>query len=745
MTSVSAQTPIRTDDPFPVFTMAETELLVPPLDLSTGWIELTPLASDQAAMVIRLGDRKAEDGETILKPGLPPGPAMLCSGAALIAVTCDEIYFERGLVEESTPLIPIDVRFEDGLEVVGRYLLDTWPVAGARVAVVPADLEATRPYTLPLGMGDKVSAGLQREVITGDDGRFTVPALAGGDYFLETVLPSGRVHRSQPFTLPQAAGLRFELAVDELSTISWDLGDLDVLDGLALQVQVRDPDGVPIPRARVAARQGITELDLVSFEGVSGASGDVWLSGFNVDQEVHLSCRAPGYSAFEEDYELVPVTVECVLEPLAAVIGEVIDPGGAAVPGATVTLEPSPDTEAVTAPRVQMATPSTSGSRFLISDLEPGDWQMTVAAPGYEVAERPLTLAPGERLDLGAIVLLAGTEIAGVVIDAESQEPIPGAEILGVEPLGSAWARSDSDGAFKVTASPGRALGLEVSAEGYATAAVSVPVERIDAGDPLVVELTEAGWLRVVIWDATVDRPCQGCLVTIWPGATRLRTDRWGEALSGPLAAGWYNVYRPRVAHLGSAVVAQDDAERRTAKVEPDEITTVRFGDRTDSLRVVLQPPAEPGWRLSARTPWHVENAARREDGSFLIHRRPDEALDLFVVFHDREANADAEIWQTTLTADFDAEELVLTLGGASVTGRATLDGEPVAGERVRLRSMGHEVRATVHSRADGSFHLPWVPPGVYFLAIGSSNVTAVSLRDGLALDVGSLTPIARR
>lgn len=734
---VLSQTPIEFPDPYPVFVAAETELLVPPLDVSTGWLELTPLTSDAAATVIRLGDRRAEDGELLLRPGLPPGPAMLCSGGSALAVTCERIYVERGLVQETTPLQAVDVRFADGLEVVGRYLLDGLPAAAARVAVVPAGIEATRPYTMPLGMEASVSAVLQREVSTAEDGSFVVPALAEGEYFLETVLASGRVHRSEPFAVPAAAGLRFALAVDELSTVSWDLGNLEVLGGLDLQVEVRDPDGVPIPGARVAVRQGASALDLVSFEGTTGADGDVRLSGFSVEQAVRLSCRAPGYGTFEQVYDLVPVVVECVLEPLAAVAGEVVGPGGEAVPGAVVTMTPaSADTEAL--PRERMVTPSTSGSRFVIRDLTPGDWQMIVAAPGHEVLENPLTLAPGERLDLGTIVLLAGTEIAGLVIDATSREPVAGAEILGVDPLGAAWAVSDGDGAFTVTTSGERTLGLEVSAEGYAKALVSVRPERVAAGEPLIVELSEAGWLRVVVWDAATDLPCQGCPVTISPSGTRLSTDRWGEAVSGPLAAGWYNVYRPRVTHLGSAVVEQDDAEKRTVRLEEDEITTVRFGGRTETVRVTLQPSAEPGWRLSTRTPWRTENALRGEDGSFLIRRRPDEALDLFLVYHDPAVDAAAEIWQMTLPADFDAEELVLPLGTAAVDGRATSGGEPIVGERVRLRSLGHQVLATVRTRPDGTFHLPWVPSGVYYLAIGSPNVKAVSLRDGQILDVGT-------
>jgi hypothetical protein len=71
-----------------------------------------------------------------------------------------------------------------------------------------------------------------------------------------------------------------------------------------------------------------------------------------------------------------------------------------------------------------------------------------------------------------------------------------------------------------------------------------------------------------------------------------------------------------------------------------------------------------------------------------------------------------------------------------------TRDREALAGERVRLRSLAHQDLATVHTRPDGSFHVPWVPPGVYFLAIGAPNVTSISLREGQSLDAGTLAVV---
>lgn len=241
------------------FTLVSSELIVPAADLEVGWLELTPLASDRKPLVVRLGDRRAEDGEKRLAPDLPAGPMMLCSGGAPYAVRCEEIYWQRRLAVAPED-DEIEVELATGVGITGRYLLDRWPVEGARVAVVPADLEAGRPYTQPLGRG--AGGRMAREVVTDGGGSFVLPAIAEGRYFLETLLPSGRVHRGEPFDLPSERAVRVAAVADDVVAVSWDLGDIDVADGPVVEIRVRDPVGRPRPSDRASGEQAPVEASL---------------------------------------------------------------------------------------------------------------------------------------------------------------------------------------------------------------------------------------------------------------------------------------------------------------------------------------------------------------------------------------------------------------------------------------------------------------------------------------------------
>ncbi|MEM7357222.1 MAG: hypothetical protein AAF657_40785, partial [Acidobacteriota bacterium] len=113
-------------------------LVVEPMALADGWLELTPLASEAAAVVIPLDDRSIEDGELRLPPPVEDGAAMLCSGGRSLAALCEQVYVQREVWAAPDAAADVAIRFELGLAVEGRYLLDGWPIAGARVALVPA-------------------------------------------------------------------------------------------------------------------------------------------------------------------------------------------------------------------------------------------------------------------------------------------------------------------------------------------------------------------------------------------------------------------------------------------------------------------------------------------------------------------------------------------------------------------------------------------------------------------------------
>ncbi len=720
-----------------------SDLVVEPGELAGGWLELTPLAGDDPAQLARIGDRAEDDGELRLEPQVPPGAAMLCTGAGDSGVLCEQVYLQGTAWIDPLESLDVAVRFEPGVAVAGRYLLDAWPIAGARVAVAPAGLTADRPFTIPLAIEPESSEvpGVVREVASDADGRFVLPPLAEGEYFLETVLPSGRVHRGEPFELPALEAVRLQAGDDDAV---WDLGEIDVADGLIVRFEVTDLEAEPIAGARVAGRQGDTPASLISYETFADDRGVAALSGFSAEESVRLSCRHPGYRTFEHDYPLLPVQVSCTLEPLAAVAGEVlaidgVPPAGARVSVEVIAVQPAPGTEDAGSPAhaVEPAAIDAEG-RFILAELPAGEYLLKAAAPGFEVETRTITLAPGERLELESIVLLHGRALEVRVIDAETAEPIAGAELTALSPPGAAYEVSDQDGEIVLATRARETLELRLSADGYAWRKVTLTPERLAQREPLVLEMERGGRIRALVWDESTGLPCQSCRLVLEPASAELITGASGEALSETLRTGWYRVFRPRVNHLGSTVIRQDDAEMRHVRVRRGETSTVRFGERRRAVRVRFRPSPGAGWSLSARTPSRVERYHAEPGGGFMVRHRRGESLELFLHRFEPETGAEVEVRQATLPADFTAAELTLPLAGARLSGRATALGKPLAGVRVRLRTLISVTRAVAHTRPDGRFTVPHLPAGIYSVLIGDRPVQFASLRDGQVLDLGT-------
>ncbi len=747
------------------------ELVLEADELEAGWLELTPLASDAPPWLQRLGDRTPEDGELRLAPEVPQGAAMLCAGAGGVGVLCEQVYFQGEAWVERGESVAVAVRFEPGLMVRGRYLQDGFPVAGARVAVVPAGLAIDRPFTMPLGVElSRSQAPVARREIEGDgEGRFELPPLAAGVYFLETLLPSGRVHRGEPFELPDPGELGRSTGAGTGDTLVWDLGEIDVTDGLVVAFEVADPLGEPISGARVAGRQGRTPESLVNYEVFTDDAGAASLSGFSAEEAVHLSCRKPGYRSLEQDYPLLPVLITCVLEPLAAVRGEVLGIEGLALPGARVSLEPIAIPAVTMAPPAGIEAPAAAPEAppavqvdvegaFAAGDLAAGDYRLRAAAPGYEVETRDLTLEPGQRLELETLVLLRGRALTGQVLDEETREPIAGAEIRATSPLGAAYEVTGEDGGFILATRTRETLVLRLRAEDYAGREVTVTPERLAEREPLVLTMKRGGRIQAVVWDEATGLPCQSCRLVVKVVSLELRmtleraapsetpapppmeliTGAGGEALSETLAPGRYRVSRPRISHRGSTVVTEDDAEVRRVRVRRGETATVRFGERRREVRVVFRPSPGGDSSLSASTPSRTERYRQEPGGGFQVRHRAGESLELFLHRWQPEAGAEVEVRQATLPADVTAGEWVVPLTGARLSGRATHDGGPLPGARVRLRTLDAALHATALTDSDGSFTIPHLPAGVYTVFIGERAAHFASVRPGQSLDLGT-------
>ena len=96
----------------------------------------------------------------------------------------------------------------------------------------------------------------------------------------------------------------------------------------------------------------------------------------------------------------------------AEVVGSVKDATGSAVPGATITAREA------AGGATRTATTNAAG-QFTLAGLAPGDYQIRVASPGFQVASRAVTLKVRDRAVLSAVLSVgAATEAVEVAVVA---------------------------------------------------------------------------------------------------------------------------------------------------------------------------------------------------------------------------------------------------------------------------------------------------------------------------------------
>lgn len=707
------------------------------------WLEMTPLRGTGEAFTTYFEDlvTAEESDEVVIDLPLTTEPAMLCRGARGFAIACQRHHGGRETVLGPTPEdeLASELELVRGLRIEGRYLLGDLPAVATRVAVVPANLDAERPFTVPLAWTED---GFEREVTSDEEGRFAIPELAPGEYFLEAVLATGQVHRSEPFTLQELSFAQQAAA----ETPVFDLGNIEVAEGLSIEFQVVDQAGDPIAGAWVSARQGQQGPYLRTWQRQTDDNGKAMLSGFVVEQAVRLDCGADGHDSAGEDFDLLPVIFDCQLNALATVTGTVLGFDGEPPPEVTVSCNADE--------RVAQSVSADAEGGFRLADLEPGNYQLTLAAPGFDSHHQALELAAGEQLVLEPIVLPPGRTMNGIVVDGESGEPVAEAEIEVVEPAGLGSALTAEDGTFSLTsAGESTAMTLRVSAAEHAPKRLEVSAAQQRQREPLRIALRAAGWLRAVV---VSDGACDGCRLRLEPGGAELTTDALGEALSPPLHPGFYRVLRPRYEHLGSSVIEYGEAESRWVEVEAGEIKTVRFDD--DQRRLVevrFDPSLDGSWSLTARGKARSERVPARADGSFHIRQRAAEPLDLYLHRWQPEANAELTVLQGRLTPEArplpssrdrplgeqKPRSATFRLSDGRVVGQLVSDdGSVVAAVPITLQTFPAGLMAAeAATRGDGGFEITNLPTGVYTLRIGERSLQAISISRGRTLDLGEL------
>ena len=645
---------------------------------------------EQALPSVATGD----DGRYALR-GLPDGDHRVVVTHAEFLTHAEENWI---LVQAGTKA-EYDVELVAGQTIAGTVRdLKGAPIAGARVRAAPVATARLR------GIGQLVQVFIAqsegrplfaaRPVETDARGMFRLTSLEPGAYDL-------RVARER-YAWAEARG------------VSAGTEDVAVVLAPAFRVagRVVSLPGAPIAKAQVVLREpgadihgpdgnmtvALRDIDIFGEKeraGITDAEGRFELHGFTRGA-YELGIRAEGFAERVEPATLddAPLDLgDIVLEDGRELRGVVLSAQGEPIAGAEVWVPRPPRRNGDRDSRrlaVLEAGPASSIARtqsgangaFRLAGLGGDAHELAAFAEGYPGDVFPNVAAGGEA----AITLRRGVTIGGIVVDAESGDPLPGARVET-----ETWQRkrqtSDARGFFEFTGvapdserSFGATAGVRASRDGYRDARALIVFPDRDAPQTINVRLA---------LQALGAGESETTVAGIVRGAR-------GEPLAGALV--WAEVPGLPRAFLRIGFFGSRDAETRTADDGTFTLPAPQFGNMSFAVLASL-----PGYATARAGPFAANPG---ENGRTFVE---------------------------------------LSLGrGASIAGRVTsaVDGAPIAGARIRLwrdpqvpdettlftQLLPRTEGEATYSGGDGAFRLRRIEPGAYWIEARAQGHAAKTL-----------------
>lgn len=646
------------------------------------WLIAFPLASDEpvrtyaASRSVKISDA---------------GPSTLvCAGADDRATICERFAGDG----ESQRHYALD----EGRRVQGRYFVGREGAAGAVIRVRLAGVEARRPLVIPLARGAKEWV---TDVRTGDDGSYEIEHLAPGSYIFEVTTRNGRVEQSDVIEIPPLKPPVPDRPPPSRTVV---LPEVRFAEGVSVVVEVRSTDGVPIRAALVEVSQTTSGAAPHVFERSSNGEGVAMLEGIDAAMPGRVGCAAPGFTRFNEAFDILPAVVTCTLARLATITGSVVDARGEPVPRATVEVRGTH----------RSAMTDTAGA-FAIDSVPPGTSTIRASSSKSGMGIREVTVSVGETFDLGELPLGETRDVHGRVVAAATGEAVIGASVTAIDPPG-ATAITDSEGAFALPCDASARTRVRVMANGYA------PVESTFDADA-TIRLPRPGSLELLVWDDATGELCMGCtmIATSSDGRVSGITSGEGRVLFEPLAPGAYHVTRERVTSTSRGITVSGGADTQTVSVRANETTHLEIGSRLQIVHVTVQPVPPAAFALRARGSQRVVTATAAASGQYSFRAHPNQQYDLTLV------NAGRGVFIGHVGADYAGQVLSVQLGNREARLRLMKNEQPAAGVLVRLTNASGEPAAWAITDATGFASIPYMRAGTYSVIVDDQPVGTVT------------------
>lgn len=306
-----------------------------------------------------------------------------------------------------------------------------------------------------------------------------------------------------------------ETQPDETGTFVLELPELDPADG-DYEVEIVGPgvrrarfplvvgldDSIPRFTLREGVVSTVTVTDEASGEPIAGARvGPLTLA----DERVERSEAQRLFPFFAQTDDSGRAAVEGLLPGFIAYDAVVTAPGyerrkvrlasghdtsialpegGLSLSGNVVgerSLEPRPGARVMLdggERYLSIESHSDEEGAFAFEGLPRGDYQLVAYSEGQTTAEAlEVTLLPGSPGEGISLTVFEGLDITGTVFDAESDEPIQGADVF-LDPQTEAAARTNDEGHFRIEGITGPwPLALRVAKDGFAFDPENLPAE----------------------------------------------------------------------------------------------------------------------------------------------------------------------------------------------------------------------------------------------------------------------------
>ncbi len=312
---------------------------------------------------------------------------------------------------------------------------------------------------------------------------------------------------------------------------------------------------------------------------------------------------------------------------------------------------------------------------YVLEDLPVGSFAVTVSAPGYRSASASAIAQPFQSIEFSPALVATSIEptaLRGVIVDAQSGEPIEGASVLVASGTGSRSAQSAPNGAFVIRDLTAEETLVTIEAAGYQARSLTFTPSADflnDLGTLAMLPEAHAEPITLTgrIVDSTNDVALTGVSVTAssLAGVQSVHSGSDGR-FSLTLTSGLLAEFEVRLANYSDSsftmLVSPEGADLGQVRLRPAGLDTLRadlFVATVDAGAVTSTPDT---YRIQGSVTAHVQNRG-------YVAAPPGTEI---VAFEDRDRDGqldadDLELGRMALTAELAAGEtrpIVLQVAG---------------------------------------------------------------------------------